>query len=341
VDALNVATFAAVDFDKVYDQIFDTSPLYAIMKSANHLIEQRGGLFIQRQINIAKSPNAGWYTGAGGWKLAKFEGLVAAGWDWKLAHDAVLVLGDEILRNSGASEAIVDLVQERVDVSSLTLPDLIASDIYCNNPYGNRSDNTVGNPASLEGLCVLVDDGTFSSTVGSLSRTTYPSLKAKVNYNNALGSSFINSLQVLNIAANRGQSSRVRLHLTTEAIYGSYWASLQSPERYTLTPQRLEAMGIKSTGGNDLAFNDAPVLIDEKIPTNVYKPNQTTGNQGGYWYGLNTDWFQFIVHPDRFFTLSEWQKDPYGDQYFMDIFFAGALVCTRPNKSFATWVQGG
>lgn len=341
VDALNVATFAAVDPDRIYDQVFDTSPLWAILKSKNHLTEKRGGLFIQREANIGKSPNSAWYTGAGGWKLAKFEGLIALGWDWKMAHDAVMVLGEEILRNSGADEAIVDLVQGRVDVASLTMPDMISGDVYTNNPYGTRSDGTAGNPAAIEGLCVLVDDGTFSNTIGGQSRTTYPQLKAKVNYNNALGASLISSLQTLNLAANRGQTSRVNLHLTTETIFGSYWSSLQSPERYTLNPQRLEAMGIKSTGGNDLAFNDAPILIDEKIPTGVFKPLQTSGATGGYWYGLNLDWFEMVVHPDRFFSLSEWQKDQYGDSYFMDIFFAGAFLCTRPNKNFASWISGG
>lgn len=340
VDALNAVTFAAVEPDKVYDQIFDTSIFFSIMKTNNHLRYQRGGLFIQKNMNIGKSPNAGWYTGGGGWQLAKFEGIIAAGWDWKLAHDAILVLGDELLRNSGADEAIVDLVQERVDVASLTLPDVIAGDFYTNNPYGTRSDGTPGNPASIEGLAVLVDDGTISNTVGSLSRTTYPSLKSKVNYNNALGASFINSLQSLYLAANRGQSSRVRLNLTTEAIFGSYWGSLQSPERYVIDPRRLEAIGLKTTGGNDLAFNDAPVVIDEKCPTGVFKPGTGSGS-GGFWYGLNLDWFELIVHPDRFFALGEWMRDQYGDQYFMDVWFAGALTCARPNKQFATWVTGG
>ena len=338
-DALNAVTFAAVEPDKVYDQVFDASPLLAIMKTNNHLKEQRGGLFIQRQFNIGKSPTAGWYTGAGGWKLAKFEGIVAGGWDWKLAHDAVLILGEEILRNSGADEAIVDLVQERVDVASLTLPDLMAGDFYTNNPYGTRSDGTPGNPASIEGLAVLVDDGTISNTIGSLSRTTYPSLKAQVNYNNALGPAFVNSLQSLYLSANRGQSSRVRLNLTGQLAYGAYWSSLQTNERYTIDPRRLEAMGIKTTGGNDIAFNDAPVLIDEKCPTGVFKPG-TTGGSGGFWYMLNLDWLDFVVHPDRFFTLGEWMRDPYGDQYFMDVFFAGALVCNRPNKQAATWISG-
>ena len=340
-DALNAVTEAAVEPDKVYDQIFDNSPLFAILRHTNHLKEQNGGLFIQRQLNVGKSPNAGWYTGAGGWAMSTFQGIIAAGWDWKLAHDGVVILGEELIRNSGSDEAIVDLVQARVDVTSLTLPDLIAQDVYRNNPYGTNSDGSAGNPASIEGLAVLVDDGTISNTVGSVSRTTYPTMKAKVNYNNTTGSTFITSLQALWIASNRGQQSRVRLNLTTEALYGSYWGSLQTPERYVISVDRAAAIGLKTTGGNDLAFNDAPVLLDEKCPTGVFKPGTTSGSTGGLWYGLNLDTFELIVHPERFFSLGEWQKDQDGDQYFMDMFFAGCLLCTRPNKNFGTWVQGG
>jgi hypothetical protein len=338
-DALNAVTFAAVEPNRIYDQVFDNSPLSAVVRHTDHLTEKRGGLFIQKQLNVGKSPNAGWYTGGGGWQMAKFDGIIAAGWDWKLAHDGVVVLGQEIILNSEADEAIVDLVQARVDVSSLTLPDLFATDLYTNNPYGTRSDNTPGNPASIEGLAVLVDDGTISNTVGSVSRTTYPILKSKVNYNSSTAT-LITDAQKQYLAANRGQLSRVRLVTTTEALYGSFWGSLQTPERYVIDPRRLEAIGLKTTGGNDLAFNDAPVLVDEKVPTSVPRPvNQ--GGSGGYWYMLNLDFFELVVHPDRFFSLGQWYKDPYGDQYFMDIYLACALLCTRPNKQAALWVSGG
>lgn len=340
VDNLNLATRSAVEYNDVTDQIFDTSPTFALFRSPKVLKEQRGGLFIQEQLNVGKSPNAGWYSGAGGFKLAKFEGVIAAGWDWKFAHDSVLVLGPELVINSGSEEAIYDLVQERVDVASLTLPDLMATDFITNNPYGTRSDGTAGNPNSVEGLAVLVDDGTLSNTVGGVSRTTYPSLKSVTNYNNALGANFMSSIQTLNLSTNRGGTSRVRIHLTTLLIFGSYWASLQTPERYVLDPQRLEAMGIKNTGGNDLAFNDAPVIADVKIPTGVVRPGVGSGS-GGFWYGLNLDFFRHVVHPERFFSLGEWQKDMYGDQYFLDIFYAGCLLNKRPNRSFVSWVSAG
>jgi hypothetical protein len=62
---------------------------------------------------------------------------------------------------------------------------------------------------------------------------------------------------------------------------------------------------------------------------------------GGFWYMLNTDFFEMVVHPDRFFSFGEWYKDPYGDQYFLDIYLAMALKCTRPNRQAVLWCLGG
>ena len=259
--------------------------------------------------------------------------------DWKFARDGVAITGEEIIKNESSPDAIADLVQSRVDISSLTLPDLIAGDVYKNNPYGTGSDGNPGNPLSIEGLAVSVDNGTLAPNFGQQSRTTYPVLDAKVNYAGSVGSTILAQLQALWSSANRGQQSRTKVCFTTEAIYNSIWGQLQTPERYTIDPRRLEALGIKTTGGNDLAFNDAVILIDEKVPTSVVAPGST--GSGGFFYGLNTDFFELSVHPDRFFGLTPWYKDPYGDQYFMDIFFAGALKCKRPNKQFNLWASGG
>lgn len=339
-DALNALTFPDVPRDKITDQYYDTSPLGSLMRGTDHLDEVRGGLFFQENINVAPSPNAVWYTGAGGWKMASFNGIIPLGWDWKFAHDGVVITGEQIVKNEGSDAAIVNIIQATVDITSLSLPDLLNKDMYINNPYGTNSDGTTGNPASVEGLAVLVDDGTISTTVGQQSRTTYPLLKAKTNYNNAQNATFVNSLQSLWSSANRGGMSRTKINLTTESNYNYFWGSLQSPERYTIDPRKLEAIGIKTTGGNDLAFNDAVVLIDEKCPTGVQKP-VNAGGSGGYWYMLNTDFFFFKVHPDRFFSIGEWYKDQYGDQYFMDIYLACAFICTRFNRQAVTWVSGG
>lgn len=338
-DALNAVTRASVEPNKVYDQTFDDSPLFGVLKK-NCVKEERGGLFIQRNFNIGKSPNSGWYTGAGGWKMAKFDGIVPAGWDWKFAHDGVVVLGPELVLNSGSDEAIVDLVQARVDVTALSLPDVTATDFFRNNPYGNTSDGTAGNPASIEGLAVLVDDGTISTNVGALSRTTYPSLKSAANYNIAGANALLSALQTLSLSANRGQASRVGINLTTPGNIGLFWGLLQTPERYTISVSKAESIGLKTTGGNDLAFNDTPVLLDEHCPTGVKSPLTASGS-GGLWYGLNLDTFQLIMHPDRSFAMSDWYKDQDGDQYFLDIFLAAALLCTQPKKNYVGWVSGG
>jgi hypothetical protein len=339
-DALNVVTLPNIRRDKITDQVVDTSPFFALARGADHLVEEEGGLFLQETINVALSPNAGFYTGAGGWKMSTFQGLIALGWDWKLAHDGVVITGEELLKNDGFSDAIVSLIQARVDVTSLTLPDLFGTYLFRNNPYGTNIDGTTGDPSGFEGLCVQIDDGTVNSTIGQQSRTSYPILKSKVNYNATLTSTMIAQLQAMWSAANRGGMNRTKANFTTEAVYNAFWGYLQTPERYLLSPERLAAIGLKTTGGSDLAFNDSVVLIDEKCPTGIQKP-VNAGGSGGMWYGLNTDFLEMVVHPSRFFSYGEWYKDPFGDQYFLDIYYAGAMKITRPNRQYALWFSGG
>lgn len=341
-DALTAVTRQQVDPNKITDQIFDALVMFALMRK--RMEEKRGGTFDQRTINIGKSPNASMYSGAGGWKMATYQGLIALGWDWKFGHDGVVATGPEITLNENSDEAIVDLVQGRVDVSSLTLPDLLAEEMMINNPYGTNSDGSTGDPNGPEGFAVLIDDGTISGTVGQQSRTSYPSLKSPVNYNVASGSSaLISALQALWTSVKRGSLSGPKINFTTGLNYNTFWGGLQSPERYVIDPRRVEALGLKTTGGNDLAFNDAPVLIDEKVPSQVTSgPLYATHSvEGGLWYMVNPDYFNYVVHPSRNFGFGDWYKDPYGDQYFLDIFWAGMLECVRPNKQAAAYVAGG
>lgn len=341
VSALTNATFPAIRRNKITDQVFDSSPFLALMRATKHLEFVKGGLYHAEVANVGKSPNAGWYVGQGqGFKLQTFEGLIQLGWDWKFAHDAVVVTGPELVMNEDSDDAIVDLVQARVDISSLTLPDIVATDFYLNNIYGTNIDGSTGNPASIESASIAVDDGTVSGTVAQQSRTTYPTLKGKVNYNSAIGAGMITALQASWLSANRGSRSRTKAQFTNELCYGSYWGQLQTPERYIIDPMRLEAIGLKTTGGNDIGFNDCVVLLDEKCPTAIQKP-VSNGGSGGMWYGLNTDFWQLKAHPNRFFTLGEWKEDPYADQYYLNIWLAIALECTRPNRQFAIWFSGG
>src|SRR5271156_733750 len=164
-DMLSAVTLQAVDPDVVYDQYFDTSPFFAVVRSTQHCRERRGGKFIQEQVNITRTTNGAWYIGGGGWQMSTYEGIIAMAWDWKFYHNGVVATGPEIMINQDSPEAIVDLVQGRTDVTGLSAADDVAYNVIVNNPYGTNSDQTVGNPLSVEGLAVLVDNGTLSTTV--------------------------------------------------------------------------------------------------------------------------------------------------------------------------------
>jgi hypothetical protein len=337
-DALQSLTLQAVDKGRVFDQFFNNAPFFEILRQRKR--EQYGGLFVQKQFSVSKSANTTWYQGAGGWTIAPYEGFVDLAWNWCYLHDGIAVTGPEIVVNQDSDEAIVGLVQARLDNANLSAVDYIASAMINNNPYGNNADSTTGNPLGFEGLAVLVDNGTISNTVGQVSRTAYPTLNSQVNYTNTLNASFLSTIQTLNSSANRGSVSRVNMHLTSEGAYNYYWGLLQPNERYSMDPRVVEnTLRLKNTGGENLAFNNAPIFYDTHVPTGVPSP-QTTVGSGGYWYGLNLDTFEFFHHPDRFFANSEFYKDIYGDVYYLDIYLAGGLVCEAPNRNFVTWIAG-
>ena len=339
VDALNVLTLQAVDKGRVFDQVFNNAPFFEILR--RNLKEQRGGTFVQKQFSVGKSPNTQWYQGSGGWEIAPYEGFVGLGWNWCYLHDGIAVTGPEIVENEDSDEAIVNLVQARLDNANLSAVDYVASAMINNNPYGNNADGTAGASQGFEGLAVLVDDGTISATIGGASRTAYPSLNAQTNYANTQSASFLSSIQALNTSANRGSMSRINMHLTTSSNYNYFWGLLQPNERYTIDPNIVEAtLKLKNTGGENLAFNNAPIFYDTHVPTGVVSPKTGIGS-GGYWYGLNTQTFEFFAHPDRIFANSPFYKDAYGDLYYLDIYLAGGMLCEAPNRNFVSWISGG
>lgn len=337
LDALSSLTRENVEYDSVFDQIFNNSPFFGAVQDRVSYLD--GGLFDSEVINLGRSPNSMFYSGAGDFKMAAYDAERRMNWDWKLAHDAVVATGFELLVNDNSDLAIVNLIQSRVDLAAVSLRDMFSRDMYVNNPYGLNSDGTVGNPDSFEGLAVAVDDGTISDTVGGLSRTAFPQLRAMTNYSNALGTTFLPAMQALYAATNLSDDTATGINLTTKGAWNAYWGSLTANERYVVERDG-STMGIKNSGGTKLAFNDAIVVIDPKCPTGVTKPGVVGGPTGGFWYGLNLDFFRFRMHSQRKFTQGEWRQDIGSDAFFMDIWFAGMLECLRPNKQLVSWIQG-
>jgi hypothetical protein len=165
-------------------------------------------------------------------------------------------------------------------------------------------------------------------------------LKAQVNYAMTQTTTFLPNLQTLYTNAWKGNSSRPNIVLSSLSNFNYFAGLLQTNERYYLSPASLQAMGYKNTGGANLAFNDAPWFPDVKCPSGVVSPATGTGS-GGYIYMLDSKTFKLKIHPDRDFAISSWYRDISADVYYLDIFFAGALINTDCRRNAAAWVSGG
>lgn len=335
--ALNTFTRQAIEH-KTYDQLFNSSVVMELLK--NRIDRIAGGLYIQSQISYGKSPNTSFYNSqTGGWNIAPANDFATIAQNWSYTHDAAAISGIELDVNQDSTEEICSIIQTRLDNVMLSIVDFTATALIVNNPYGQSSDGTAGNPLGYEGLCVQVSDATVSPTVGGQSRTALGGvLNSQTNWANQLNASLISSLQALDTAANKGSMSRVNAIVSTSDVYNYYAGLLQPNERYIMDSRFMESnYGTKVSGMLNLSLNGMPFFYDNHIPNGVPSPVTGTGS-GSYLYGLNLDTFRFIVSKQREFSIGNWFKDQFSDNYFVDVYLAAALECFRPNANYVSWI---
>ena len=179
-------------------------------------------------------------------------------YDPTFAQQSVVVLDTEISINMAAgTNKMLDLVELSLEQAQNALADQLGNAFY--------SDGTTFGGKAFFGLEALVDDGTNTSTIGGLSRTTYPLLKSTVTASG--GTLTLQKLHTLYNAVKSGSVTPTMI-LTTEAIRSFY--------ELLLTPAiRFSDSNTLSNGARKLEFQGIEVLSDEKCPSgNLYMLNE-------------------------------------------------------------------
>jgi len=174
---------------------------------------------------------------------------------------------DELSGNA-TEEKVLDLA--KIEMSS-TAQDM-ADDIG-NLFYGAGTGN--GGKDFL-GLEAIVDDGTNAGTYGTLSRTTYPTLKSTVTASS--GTLSLAKMSTLYNAAASG-SQTPTLGLCNEIIFALYESLLAPQERISKSVSMMKGdpgRGLNSgsgliggTGFTGLFYKGFPILADEKCTSGV------------------------------------------------------------------------
>lgn len=235
---------------------------------------------------------------------------------------------DEVDVNSSAdkSTAVTDLLKLKLQEAGLDFAEHLGTVFYGN-----------GTGDDFNGLGNLVDDGTVSTTIGGLSRVTFPVLNSVVTATG--GTLTLDKMVTLyNQIADSGiQPNLVVAGKTVNSLYEKIAQTLN--QYLNLAPNQTKF----NAGATATSFKGIPVLIDAKATAQTM-------------FILNTDYLKWVMvkskfnkavelYPEEFdggvpdpdvkglgFSWRGW-IDSY-DQYAVNthLILSGNLICTAPNR---------
>lgn len=247
-----------------------------------------GGNVILEEImyNDSNTNNTNSYSGYETLNIAPNSPISAAQFSIAQYASAVTISGLEMLQNS-SKEAIIDLLEGRVQVAEGQLLNRIQTDIY-GNGTGNGGKN-------LTGLAAAVADSPSTGVYGGINRATWDfwrnqSFSGVSDGGAAVSAANIQSYMTqLAIKLVRGQD-KADLIVADNNYYSLYVNSLQAIQRVTSAEEGAAGFAsLKFYGGG----TSADVVLGGGIG------NQATANH--MWF-LNTNYIYFRPHTDRNFA---------------------------------------
>lgn len=260
---------------EIADNVSDNNPLLMRLKQRGKQKPVSGGRTIVEPIEYAENSTFKRYSGYETLDISPSDVLTAAEYEFKQAAVAVSISGLEMLQNSG-KEAILDLLESRVENAIRTMTNNIGSDIY--------SDGTADGGKQIGGLQLLVADVPTSGTVGGIDRGTYTFWRnqATVSGTAASSSNIKSRMNALYNSMVRNSESPDLLVADTN-YYTFYEESLQDIQRITSDT-------MANSGFQSLKYKTADVVngggFGGGCPTN-------------HMYFLNTEYLKWRPHTDR------------------------------------------
>lgn len=274
-------------------------------------------------------------------------------WDLRAARQPVAIAGLEIMANDFPEEQIIDMVKEALEETQTELIDFIAGILY-NYGTGNSNKDFIG-------VGAMVDDGTNVSTIGGLSRSTYPVLKG--TYTSSGGTLSLSQMATLYSAVSSGSNMSTPTMAPTNPTVFDLYEQLLTPTvrntytetgRYSLNASPTMAGGMSrqgmvgETGFVAISYRGIPLTRDYKAPSgNMYMLNEETIEWRGAKTPKATNYQPVPFSPTTLvgvyseaplkmidgFNWSTFRAPINQFGVVADIIVAGNLLAKRPNRN--------
>jgi hypothetical protein len=270
-----------------------------------------GGNVILQEImyNDTTTNNANSYSGYEVLNIAPDSPISAAQYSITQYADAVTMSGLEMLQNS-SKEAIIDLLDGRMQVSEARLLNRISGDLYL--------DGTGNGGKNITGLGAAIPDVNSSGVYGGIDRANWTFWRPAVTSGttvtalNILGLMTSTAIQLV-----RG-TDKADLIIADNNFYSLYVQALQAIQR--ITSEESGAAGFAS-----LKFYGGGTSADVVLGGGV--GGQATSN---HMFFLNTDYIFFRPHKDRNFVPIGGERQAINQDAVVKLLgWAGNLTCSN------------
>lgn len=296
------------------DNLTNNNALLKRLKERGNVRPFSGGNVILEEImyNDTATNNANSYSGYELINISPDSPISAAQYSITQYADAVTMSGLEMLQNSG-KEAIIDLLDGRMNVSEARLLNRIAGDIYL--------DGTGNGGKNITGLAAAVAD-TNTNTYGGIDRSTWTFWK-NVSYSGVTnGGAAVSAANIqqymtaLAIQLVRG-NDKADLIVADNNYYSLYVNSLQAIQRIASADEGAAGFAsLKFYGGG----TSADVVLDGGIGGNA------TANH--MWF-LNTKYIFLRPHKDRNFVPIGGERQAINQDAIVKLIgWAGNMTCS-------------
>lgn len=252
------------------------------------------GVTVSQPITIANSTTGGSFDGLDTFDTSATNNTRSLTWYVKAYEQSVVVPGIEKAVNGNSEKQVLSLVATRMDEAKNSLADALGDLLY---GYGIGKD--------IEGLGLIVDNGTATSAYGGINRADLPAVNADVTA--ASGGNLtldLVSAEFDNVSAAGSGQEAPTIALTTKAIWSMFEKILNSKlsVSYTATSitgynrvsgktpvgTSVPATALKGALGVDaVSYRGKPVVADDKAPAGTF-----------FWLNENYIEFRRLLSPD-------------------------------------------
>jgi len=286
------------------DNVSKSNALLSRLSSKGKVRPVSGGRVIVEELEYAENSTFKYYSGYETLDISPSDVFSAAEFNWKQAAVVVSASGLEIDVQNAGKEAVIDLLEKRIQNAFKTMKNNISTGVY--------SDGTGSSSKQITGLKAQVANDPTTGTVGGIDRSTWTFWRNQKYSNATMNSSVIQGyMQNLWITCIRG-TDKPDLITADAYMYEYFWDALSAIQRIN------QSDGTGQQGWSALKFLNADVIYDGD-----------SGHQAYTMYFLNTDYLYWRPHSNRNFVPLEQRDSVNQDAFVVPIVFAGNLTMSN------------